>query len=131
MDRNITMKYHKLIILLACCLYCFGCDKEEKEPIYQGKWVFENAEPPIDPSYEGSYIYIRPDRSFELLDNSRSLLIQGDSSHFNLSGNILRLTDTETDEIYIFYIMSRKQDILILKTTLSGIETLITLRKTE
>lgn len=130
MDRNITMKQqHTFIILFACYLCCISCEKEEKDPIYQGKWVFESAVPAIDKNYNSSYIHIYADRSFELFDSSRELLIHGTPSHFNLSRNTLRLIDPETDEIYTFYIQSRKQDLLVLKTTISDIETKITLRK--
>lgn len=128
MDGGINMKQFTLISIL-CCLLCIACEKEEKEPVYQGKWLFESAEPAVDEAYNGSYINIQPDRSFEIYDNSRALLIQGGSEHFNLSGKVLKLTDPETGEVYKFNVISRKQDKLTLSTTLMGVETRIVMRK--
>lgn len=128
MDGGVGMKQFTLISIW-CFLLCIACEKEEKEPVYQGKWLFESATPAIDESYNGSYIDIQADRTFEIYDSSRALLIQGSPEHFNLSGKTLKLTDPETNEVYKFTIINRKQDKLTLTTILLGIDTQIVMRK--
>lgn len=107
----------------------FSCSKDDAEPVYQGKWVLKKAEPQLDISYFESYIYMKFDKSFELYDSSKDLLVFGNPEHFSLTGIKLELTDPETNKKYRFTILSRKQDILLLRTSIFGPETELTMRK--
>jgi hypothetical protein len=118
-----------LFMLVLIMNSCSGDSNEQEEPVYQGKWMLEKAEPALDESYMNSYIDIRADRSFELYDSSQDLLIAGGPEHFSLAGLRLCLTDPATDEQYLFTVLSRKQDVLILETAIFGPVTKITLRK--
>lgn len=106
-----------------------SCSKDDKEPVYEGKWVLEQAEPQLDASYFKSYIYIKVDKSFELFDSSKDLLVIGKPEHFSLNGIKLELTDPETNKKYLFTILSRKQDILRLRTLIFGPETELTMHR--
>jgi len=119
---------HAGIFLLLFGLM-LSCSKDDKEPVYQGKWVLEEAEPQLDASYFESYIYIKVDKSFELFDSSQDLLVIGKPEHFSLNGIKLELTDPETNEKYLFTILSRKQDILRLRTLIFGPETELTMHR--
>lgn len=125
--KNQRLKSVWLLTMLF--LVAFSCSKEDEEPGYQGKWLFEKAVPELDVSYSGSYIYIKFDKSFEFFDSSKNMLIIGKPEHFHLSGIKLELTDPDTKEKYFFTILSRKQDILVLRTSVFGRETEITMRK--
>ncbi|MCB5251912.1 MAG: hypothetical protein M0P69_11605 [Bacteroidales bacterium] len=114
-------------VLVIPYLFC-SCAKEE-EPVYLGKWVLEKAEPRIDSSYFQSYIHIKADKSFELYDSSQELLVTGQPEHFSMKGLKLALTNPSTGEVYLFTIISRKQDILVLRTSVFGSETTLTLHK--
>ncbi len=115
------------IVALLCLL--FSCDQQKAEPVYLGKWMLEKAEPRIDDSYFQSYIHIKEDKSFELYDSSRELLITGRPEHFSVKGFKLTLTDPVSGERYLFTIISRKEDILILRTSVFGSETTLTMHK--
>ena len=115
------------IVALLCLL--FSCDQQKAEPVYLGKWILEKAEPRIDDSYFQSYIHIKEDKSFELYDSSRELLITGRPEHFSMKGFKLTLTDPASGERYLFTIISRKEDILILRTSVFGSETTLTMHK--
>ena len=115
------------IVALLCLL--FSCDQQKAEPVYLGKWILEKAEPRIDDSYFQSYIHIKEDKSFELYDSSRELLITGRPEHFSVKGFKLTLTDPASGERYLFTIISRKEDILILRTSVFGSETTLTMHK--
>ena len=117
------------IVALLCLLFLFSCDRHEEEPVYLGKWILEKAEPRIDDSYFQSYIHIKEDKSFELYDSSRELLITGRPEHFSMKGFKLTLTDPASGERYLFTIISRKEDILILRTSVFGSETTLTMHK--
>lgn len=115
------------IVALLCLL--FSCDQQKAEPVYLGKWMLEKAEPRIDDSYFQSYIHIKEDKSFELYDSSRELLITGRPEHFSVKGFKLTLTDPASGERYLFTIISRKEDMLILRTSVFGNETTLTMHK--
>jgi hypothetical protein len=115
-----------LILLLG---FMLSCSKDDKEPVYEGKWVLEKTEPQLDNSYFKSYIHIKADKSFELYDSSKNLLVIGKPEHFSLNGIRLELTDPETNKKYLFTILSRKQDILRLRTLIFGPETELTMHK--
>ena len=121
--------YTGLSLLIFLLGFMFSCSKEEEEPIYEGKWVLENSEPQLDSSYFESYIYIKADKSFELYDSSKDLLVIGKPEHFSLENIKLVLTDPETNKRYLFTILSRKQDILLLRTSIFELETELTLRR--
>lgn len=117
------------IVALLCLLFLFSCEQREEEPIYLGKWMLEKSEPQIDDSYFQSYIHIREDKSFEFYDSSRELLVTGRPEHFSIKGLKLTLTDPASGEKYLFTVVSRKGDILILRTSVLGGETTLTMRK--
>ena len=119
------------IASLLCLLFLFSCEQREEEPVYLGKWMLEKAEPQIDDSYFQSYIYIKEDKSFELYDSSRELLVTGRPEHLSMEGFTLTLTDPASGEKYLFTIISQKGDILILRTSVFGSETILTLHKTS
>ena len=122
-------QYLSIFTIILLFGFMFSCSKDDEEPVYQGKWVLEKAEPQLDTSYFESYIYIKVDKSFELYDSSKDLLVFGQPEHFLLSGIELELTDPETNKKYCFTILSRKQDILRLNTSIFGPETVLTMRK--
>jgi hypothetical protein len=122
--KRITITF--LLIFLG---FIISCSKDDGEPVYEGKWVLEKAEPQLDTDYFKSYIYIRADKSFELYDSSKDLLIIGRPEYFSLTGIKLELTDPETNKKYLFTILSRKQDVLLLRTVIFGPETELTMRK--
>ena len=122
-------RYLGIFFLIFLFGFMFSCSKEDVEPVYQGKWVLERAEPQLDESYFESYIYIKVDKSFELYDSSKDLLVFGKPEQFSLSGIKLELTDPETNKKYRFTILSRKGDILLLRTSIFGPETELTMHK--
>lgn len=124
-----NQRLRSIWLLVMLFLVAFACSKEDEESGYQGKWLFEKASPELDVSYSGSYIYIKIDKSFELFDSSKDMLIIGKPEYFHLNGIKLELTDPDTKEKYLFTILSRKQDILVLRTSIFGPETEITMRK--
>lgn len=131
MQRNllINKRYIGVFFLMLPFWLILSCSKDDEEPVYQGKWVLEQAEPQLDTSYFESYIYIKYDKSFELYDSSKDLLVFGQPEHFSLSGIELDLTDPETNKKYHFTILSRKGDILRLGTSIFGPETVLTMKK--
>lgn len=115
------------IVTLLCLVLLFSCEKQEAELVYVGKWMLEKAEPEIDASYFGSYIHIKEDKSFELYDSSQGLLIKGRPEHFAMKGMNITLTDPAGGEAYLFTVVSRKGEILVLRTVVFGGETLLTM----
>jgi hypothetical protein len=120
----------KLLFTLILCFILSACSKDSnKEPIYQGKWMFESAELAVDTCYAESYIDVNADRSFELYNSCTEELIQGLPEHFSLSGSTLRLTDPETEKVYTIQILGRRDDLLTIRTSLFGTLATVILRK--
>ena len=131
MQRNLFIngRFIGVFFFILPFWFILSCSKEDEEPIYQGKWLLEQAEPQLDASYFESYIYIKYDKSFELYDSSQDLMVYGEPEQLSLSGIDLELTDPETNKKYYFKILSRKGDILRLSTSIFGPETVLTMRK--
>lgn len=112
-----------ILILPICC-----CNKEE-EPSYIGKWVVNRMEPDLGESYLGSYIHIKPDKSFTLYDNNNGRLVRGMPEDFMLRELNLTLTDPEDGEKYLFKILGLKDEKLTLRTSIWGDEVTLYLIK--
>lgn len=117
------------LVALLCLLFLFSCEKKEEVFVYQGKWLLEKTEPQIDDSYFRSYIHIKADKSFEFYDSSLEQTVMGRPEHFSMKGLNLTLTDPTTGDRYLFAVISKKGDILVLRTSVFGGETTLTMRK--
>lgn len=86
-------------------------------------------EPDLGESYLGSYIHIKPDKSFTLYDNNNGRLVRGMPEDFMLRELNLTLTDPEDGEKYLFKILGLKDEKLTLRTSIWGDEVTLYLIK--
>ncbi|MFA5714010.1 MAG: hypothetical protein WC960_07565 [Bacteroidales bacterium] len=118
---------YKIVPILIVWVALFSCKKEESDPAYIGKWLFIASTPQAQVDYTGSFIEIFQDKSFQIWDSSRQIMVDGGESRVSPSG--LSVLDSDSGMLFTFRMVGLRRDIMTLKGSIEQQEYTITLSR--